>query len=128
MSKDLEGSISRPDDLQNDVYKALTHPHRRTVLRCVAARHSPVSVDRLADEVAAAEDAVTVADVTDERRTDELVALVHLHLPELDKAGLVRWDREAEHVASTPLLAEIAATPVSGSLFDPFPAAPAEMG
>ncbi|SFF75899.1 hypothetical protein SAMN04488063_0165 [Halopelagius inordinatus] len=128
MSKDQEEWISRPDDLQNAVYKALTHPHRRTVLRCVAARQSPVSVDRLASEVAAAEDGVTVAEVTDERRTAALVALVHLHLPELDRAGFVRWDREPGHVASTSLLAEIAATPVSGSVFDPFPAPSAGTG
>jgi DNA-binding transcriptional ArsR family regulator len=82
------------------VLQSLADGQRRTVLGLLTARSVPVSLEDLATAVAddpassigddgSGDDAATVA-----------ARLTHVHLPALDDAGLLEWDREADRVTT----------------------------
>lgn len=70
----------------NDVFDALAHPYRRSVLR-ILDRESPRSVEEVAERIVATRDPPSADRVE--------VALVHQHLPRLAEAGLVTYDHGA---------------------------------
>lgn len=83
---------STNDDQQTDidrVYDLVGHPVRRKVIRMLSA-NDPVTLDALAARIAE-----TTDDFTEMRAT---VALVHVHLPKLDDAGVVSFDPRSGHV------------------------------
>jgi predicted transcriptional regulator len=70
----------------NDVFEALCHPYRRSILR-ILDREAPRSVAAVAERI---------DDVRDPPSADRIeVALVHRHLPRLANAGLVVYDDRA---------------------------------
>ena len=69
------------------IHDLLASAERRFVLRRLAATDGPVPVDDLAEELAA------VGDSGETVRAS--VALYHMHLPPLDEADVVAFDREA---------------------------------
>lgn len=82
------------------VVDALSHRHRRTVLRAVVQNErGATSVATLTDAVADVASSDTLSD--GEHRQRILIALHHRHLPKMDDAGLVRYDTEAGRVQPT---------------------------
>lgn len=68
--------------------RALAHPERRRILVALA-EHDPPS-----DEVLDVPEDAPGETAAEKRRID----LYHVHLPTLEAAGLVRWDRESHRV------------------------------
>lgn len=73
---------------------------RRLLLAHVLDRASPVSVRELATQIVAERDGIPLADVPPDALTRTRVELCHTHLPPLDEAGLLEWDREENTVAA----------------------------
>lgn len=109
--------VETPEFLDT-IYALLASSHRRNVLHYLMTHRKPVSVHRLATEVAAIEHDVAPEDVTDDQYDDEFLSLKHTHLPMLDDTGVITWDRDAERIALTPLLDHLSVTvPSSGGIF-----------
>ena len=88
----------RADTSENEpsvdqLFDVLSESRRRRVLSILTEHRSPMDVERLASAVAERESASTARDVH--------VTLHHVHLPKLDEAALVDFDREDGTVAPT---------------------------
>jgi hypothetical protein len=79
--------------LPTELHKALAAESRREVLAYLYGLDREVPITELADYLAA------TGIEADRRRA--VIVLHHAHLPELDDAGLIRWNREDEVVRLT---------------------------
>lgn len=68
----------------DELFEVLAHQCRRTVV-AELSRAGPTDVESLAEEVAATDEQLT--------KTDAEISLVHSHLPRLEDAGVVEFDR-----------------------------------
>ena len=83
----------------DEVLGNLADGRRRIVLSAISAADGAVDREALARSVAAREHGVSEVEVPPRDARDVLVSLHHVHLPKLDEAGLVEYDRETETVA-----------------------------
>jgi DNA-binding transcriptional ArsR family regulator len=88
---------------RNEVFGALAHERRRTVLQ-VLDRLTRASPTELATHLVAAETGNSLVDVEREAVEHVLVDLQHVHLPKLDDAGLVEADDGAVTTTAHPAL------------------------
>jgi hypothetical protein len=80
----------------DETLKLLAHPRRRRVLLTLLDQ----GLEPTATEQAAVVRAHSGQELDIEMR--------HVHLPKLERAGLVRWDRETETVETGPHFEEVA--------------------
>ena len=84
----------------NELFKMLSHEHRRRILMAVA-RDSPQ------------DDEITSKSVANEHEKDDDATkllkqqLYHVHLPKLDEARLIDWDRDSGLITRQPRFEEI---------------------
>ncbi len=86
------GSIRHSETL----FELLAHSRRRAILSVLADHGDVVSTDELAACVAAAERDVPPNAVPTSERDRVYTTLRHAHLPAMDDAGVLEYDREAE--------------------------------
>jgi hypothetical protein len=87
----------------------LANAYRRRVVRRLAEREGSVPLERLIDDLAAAQDdAGADADEGSDREAVR-IALYHSHLPKLVDDGVVVFDREESAVEPGPQLQVVAA-------------------
>lgn len=100
-------------------YTILAAEPRRRVLRELLTRRGPITVERLAVGIAGSGGATPESDPdvrtasgspSDRRHEDAALALRHVHLPLLEDAGVLTWDRESGLVALTPVLDRLTVT------------------
>lgn len=118
---DLENESHRFDEteFEDALYDALSVADRRQAVRTLTTERTPMSVEQLASELAAAKLSIPVDSVTSDQRAAVLTALVHVHLPKLLDVGLITWDVEAGTVDRSVLVRQLSASaPLSGGLFD----------
>lgn len=109
-------SVTTPEFLDT-FYALLSNADRRNALQYLLAHRDPVSVHRLALELAAIEHEIPGEAVTREQQHETSLLLAHVHLPALSDAGVVEWDRSAELVTLSPLLDHLTITiPAPGGL------------
>lgn len=84
------------------VFSALSHGRRRGILRLLRDRTSPVGLQELATHLAADEDDKALLEVTTRDVEVVYAGLAHAHLPKLEDAGLVAWNRRKNTVITTP--------------------------
>lgn len=72
-------------------FSLLADPHRRCVIECFDRTSSDVTIETLAEHVAA--ELTESADGDERRRV--LLALHHNHLPRLDDHGVLEYDPDA---------------------------------
>ncbi|MDQ2048881.1 hypothetical protein RBH26_00115 [Natronolimnohabitans sp. A-GB9] len=92
----------RSDTSETDLdalFEGLSDSRRRTVLTVLANESEPITTESLARAVTACEDGVTERNVGEDRILEVRTALVHVHLPLLDDAGLVGYDAETGSVS-----------------------------
>lgn len=78
---------------------ALSYSRRRHLLSHLGGSSAPVSLANLADEIAARERDVPLADVPSEEVKRVYASLYHSHVPRLEDADLVEYDRERDAVS-----------------------------
>ena len=86
------GPAAERESRLDRLFRLLSSRTRRELLRILDHRHHPMSIRRLAADLS-------------ETGSDEATTrleLYHRHLPALDAAGLVDWNREDETVTTAP--------------------------
>lgn len=97
------GAVGTVDEGQ--LFQLLRSERRRLALRYLLETDGePVGMRDLADAVAAAENGTTVESLESAARQRAYVPLTQSHLPQLDRAGVVEYDRKRGVVAATPLV------------------------
>ena len=105
------------DELLDTLYKALANRKRRRMLRYLADHPEPIPTSQLATEMSALEYGSESSAVPTEQQSDTHVSLSHVHLPMLNEAGMVSWDRDNDTVAIAPALRELVVT-TTGDILD----------
>lgn len=78
---------------------ALSHRYRRFALTALCGRDEPVALADLAVDVTERETGETGESLSKERAREIEISLYHVHVPKLDDAGLVEFDRDRNTVA-----------------------------
>lgn len=95
-----ESSESENESLSNDVlYEALSQTRRRYALHCLKQRDEPVTVQELAEQVAAWENDKEIDALASQERKRVYIAFYQSHLPTMDDTGLVEYDEDEGTVA-----------------------------
>lgn len=91
---------SRPDELSEDtIFSVLSNERRRYVLHYLDRVEREAELSDLTEQVAAWENGADVADLEYDQRKRVYTSLHQTHLPKLDDAGVVDYDRDRGTVA-----------------------------
>lgn len=83
-------------------FESLQNPRRRWALRYLGERDGPVPVGELADQIAAWEGRIDVADIRSGARKSVYNSLTQTHLPHLADRGFIEYDRRVGTVELAP--------------------------
>ena len=97
------GEAAEPTLTADQTFRLLQSERRRAVLRHLRREGGTVRVHDVAEQVAAREHDTPVQALTPAERERVSVSLYHSHLPKLDEAGVVEYDRDRDVVERTPL-------------------------
>lgn len=101
-------SQSEGETLSQDVvFDLLSNPRRRYILSYLRREEEPVDLVDLADEIAAWENETPVDELTSQQRKRVYVSIYQTHVPKLEDAGVVSYDRESGLVGLTDRALEI---------------------
>jgi len=92
---------------QDEVYDLLSNARRRFVISYLRRRREPVDIMHLSEAVAAWENDVDADALTDQQTKRVYVSLYQTHLPKLDDAGIVEYDRDSGAVALADAVDEL---------------------
>jgi DNA-binding transcriptional ArsR family regulator len=96
------------EQLSKDViFSMLSNPRRRYVIRYLKSDPGPVRIRDLAQQIAAWENDVDVSDLTYKQRKRVYTSLHQTHLPKLDEAGVVDYDRDRGTIELADRAAEL---------------------
>lgn len=84
---------------QDVVFDILSSPRRRYVLYYLRTTDEPVKLTDLAEQVAAWENDTEPEDITEQERKRVYVSLYQTHIPRLDEAGIIDYDKESGDIA-----------------------------
>lgn len=100
------GEDAIADSLESDVlFHLLQSERRRRALRyLVAADEEPIDMRDLTEAVAAAEYDTTVQALDSENRQRVYITLYQSHLPQLEAAGVIEYDKNRGTIRVTPLI------------------------
>lgn len=85
------------------VFGILQNKRRRDVLRYLMSVDRMVTQAELAEQIAAQENGITVAELDSAQRKRVYVALYQTHLPKLDEAGLIEYNSNRGHAKLTDI-------------------------
>ncbi|WP_126662283.1 DUF7344 domain-containing protein [Haloterrigena salifodinae] len=96
------------DELTEDeLFELLSNRRRRHILHTLMDEAETADIGDLSQEIAAAEDGLAYEEVSSTDRKRVYTALQQSHLPKLDKAGVVEFDRDRGLVEPTPALENV---------------------
>ncbi len=84
---------------QEQVFEVLKSPRRRYALYYLRREGGTVELSDLTDQVAAWENDTTPAGLTSEQRKRVYISLYQTHLPKLDDARIIEYDRDGGMVS-----------------------------
>ncbi|NHN59142.1 MULTISPECIES: hypothetical protein [Halorussus] len=88
--------MSRADQLsQDEVFEVLKSPRRRYALYYLRQEGGESELSDLTEQVAAWENETTPSALSTEQRKRVYISLYQTHLPKLDEANIVEYDRDA---------------------------------
>lgn len=79
---------------RNSIFKSIAASQRREILRILLDHGSPVTEQELATHSAVTDRRSSTTDVTTAEMQTIRAELVHAHLPTLENAGLIVWNRD----------------------------------
>ena len=97
-SMSMESSQKLSPDV---VFEILSSRRRRMVLYLLRQRGDEVTVNELAEEIAALENDVPVEELTSQQQKRVYVSLYQTHLPKLDQTGIIDYDADEGIVTLT---------------------------
>lgn len=87
--------MSRAEQLsQDEVFEVLKSPRRRYALYYLRQEGGEIELSDLTEQVAAWENETTPSALTTEQRKRVYISLYQTHLPKLDEANIVEYDRD----------------------------------
>ena len=101
------GGNDGPELSREDVFTVLAHRRRRYALHYLKDRGEPAELGELAEQVAAWENEKEPTEVAYRERKRAYSALQQSHLPVMDDAGIVEFDKERGVIEPTPALARV---------------------
>jgi hypothetical protein len=101
-SENGESSIER-----DELFKLLGNERRRHAVEFLRSQGEPVSLDTLATHIAARENDRPAAEVTASERKRVYTSLQQTHLPRMDEAGAVEFDKERGTITPAASLGEV---------------------
>lgn len=96
-----------PGVTRDDFFDILSNPRRRYALHFLKQRDRGVRLVDLAEEIAACENGVSLAELTAADRKRVYTALQQFHIPKMDSAGIVEFDSSRGVVTLTEAAASI---------------------
>ncbi|KZN23573.1 MULTISPECIES: hypothetical protein [unclassified Haladaptatus] len=84
---------------QDQVFEVLKSPRRRYALYYLRREGGIVELSDLTDQVAVWENDTTLSGLTSEQRKRVYISLYQTHLPKLDDAGIVEYDRDEGEIS-----------------------------
>lgn len=88
-------------------YDVLANQRRRFALHYLKNRDGPTPLGELAEQVAAWENGCSVTEIDSAERKRVYTALQQSHLPVMDDAGVVAFDKDRGVVEPAPVLADV---------------------
>ncbi|ELZ20147.1 hypothetical protein C477_07006 [Haloterrigena salina JCM 13891] len=98
---------NRDELTEDELFELLSNRRRRHILHTLMDEAETVDIGDLSQEIAAAEDGLAYEEVSSSDRKRVYTALQQSHLPKLDKAGVVEFDRDRGVVEPTPALENV---------------------
>lgn len=103
------GAPSTPETLaKDDLFHLLQNERRRRAVRYLLDQEGSVDMGDVAEHIAALENDITVAELSSAQRKRVYVGLYQCHLPKLDEAGVIDYDKNRGTVARTALTDDLA--------------------
>ena len=92
---------------EDELFQLLSNQRRRHILRALIREGKPLDIGMLSQEIAAWEDGNDLDEVSSKDRKRVYTALQQSHLPNMDKAGVLEYDRDRGMVEPTPVLEDV---------------------
>ena len=93
---------------KDDLFHLLQNERRRRAVRYLLDEDESVDIGSIAEHIAALENDITVAELSSTQRKRVYVGLYQCHLPKLDEAGVVDYDKNRGTVTRTALTDDLA--------------------
>ncbi len=104
----VTASAAAADSLTEDeLFTILSNRRRRYILHELMRADERVDIGTLSQEIAACEDDIELTEVSSSDRKRVYTALRQSHLPKMDEAGVVDFDRDRGTVEPTPALEDV---------------------
>ena len=93
---------------KDELFHLLQNERRRRALRYLRSHDGVVDMRGMAEYIAALENGVEIRELTSAQRKRVYVGLYQCHLPKLDEAGVIEYDKDRGTVAWSPLADQLA--------------------
>lgn len=105
---DIDTSRTDRDGLTEDeLFELLANQRRRHIMHTLVREDDRLDIGDLSQEIAAWEDGLAFEDVSSTDRKRVYTALQQSHLPKMDKAGVLEFDRDRGTIEPTPALEDV---------------------
>jgi DNA-binding transcriptional ArsR family regulator len=94
-------NVSDEELSQDTLFSLLSNPRRRFALQYLNRVDGPVTLRDLAVEAAAWENETDPDNLTDQQRKRVQVSLYQTHIPALEDAGIIEYDRDSGEITLT---------------------------
>lgn len=102
-----EKSTDQHELTEAELFDLLANQRRRHILHALMAEGEGVEIGTLSQEIAAWEEGLNPEEITSSDRKRVYTALQQSHLPKLDEAGVIEFDRDRGSVEPTPALEDV---------------------
>lgn len=108
---EVDPPITEPRASVDEIFDVVSNCRRRYVVYFLKNTSQPIELGTLATQIAAWETDQSMAEVTRAERKRVYTSLQQVHLPKMNDAGLIRFEKPSSIIEPTPLLATIELEP-----------------
>ncbi|ELZ04711.1 DUF7344 domain-containing protein [Natrialba asiatica] len=108
----MERQVPQPESAhgeltEDELFELLANRRRRHILQTLIYRDERIDIGALSQSIAASEDDLAFDEVSSSDRKRVYTALQQSHLPKMDNAGVLEFDRDRGTVKPTPALKNV---------------------